>query len=98
LNEAASTVPLICPDQATEVDVQLPATSDPDWARTIPTCALALLDDAIVPFHVPAMFTGVPTDVADGAVALPPHAAMLTTKRTISGTRMSNVCRRSRFC
>src|SRR5438445_8522235 len=44
------------------------------------------------------MFTGVPTDVADGAVALPPHAAMLTTKRTISGTRMSNVCRRSRFC
>ena len=58
----------------------------------------ALLDDAIVPFHVPAMFTGVPTDTADGAVALLPHAAMLTAKRTISATCMSIVCRRSRFC
>jgi len=62
--------------------------------RTILNCAVALLDDTIVPFHVPAMLVAVPADTADGAVELPPHAATLTMKQSIQATRIVS----SKFC
>jgi hypothetical protein len=56
--------------------------------RTILSCAVALLVDAIVPFHVPAMFVVVPADAADGAVEFPAHAAVLAARQTIRARRM----------
>jgi hypothetical protein len=90
-NEDPLTAPLICPAQLTEVEFQVPFTSDPDCVRTIMSCAVALLDDTIVPVHVPAMLVAVPTEIVDGDVELPLHAetlATLTTKPTISAARI----------
>jgi len=87
-NDDPRTAPLTCPDQLTEVDVQLPVTSDPDCASTIVTCMVSLFDDAMVPFQVPAMFVVVPAETADGAVELAPHAAALTTRQTMSASRI----------
>ena len=81
------TVPRICPAQLTDVESQVPVTSPPDWARTIPSWSVGLLLDAIVPFHVPAMFVVVPADTADGAVELA-QAATVTTRQTISARRI----------
>jgi hypothetical protein len=85
------TAPLICPSHLTEVEFQLPLTSDADCARTIVNCTVALLDDAIVPFHVPAMFVAVTTfSPDDGPVEFPEHAETLTTMQTSSATRMAS--------
>jgi len=48
------------------------------------------LVDAIVPFHVPAMFVALaaPTEILDGAVELPPHPATLTMRHSVSAKRI----------
>jgi hypothetical protein len=46
------------------------------------------LVDAIVPFHVPAMFVVVLADTPDGAVELPPHAEALATRQMTSTRRI----------
>jgi hypothetical protein len=88
LNDDPLTAPLTCPDQLTEVELQVPLTSDPDCVSTIDICMVSLLDEAIVPFHVPAMFIAVPPDTEVGAPGLPAHAETLTTKQTSSATRI----------
>jgi hypothetical protein len=88
LNDDPLTAPLICPAQLTELESQVPLTSDPDWVRTILTCSVALLDDTIVPFHVPAMFVVVPLDTSDGATAFPAHAETHATTHASSATRI----------
>jgi hypothetical protein len=45
------------------------------------------LDDAIVPVHVPAMFTWVAADVDVGAVALPPQADTSTIAARMNAVR-----------
>jgi hypothetical protein len=87
-NDDPRTAPLTCPDQLTEVDVQLPVTSDPDCASTIVTCMVSLLDDAMVPFQVPAMFVVVPAETAYGAVELAPQTEALTARQTMSASRI----------
>jgi hypothetical protein len=56
--------------------------------RTIVSCSLALLDDAIVPFHVPAMFVAAPPLTSDGATELPPHAETHAATQTTSTIRI----------
>jgi hypothetical protein len=79
---------VICPDQLTVAESQLPLTCDPDCARIILNCAVGLLDDTTVPIQVPAMFVPEPTLTSDGAVELPPHAERLAAKQTISKIRI----------
>ena len=88
--EAPWTAPLICPDQLTDVESQVPVTSAEDCVRTILSCTVGLLVDAIVPFHVPAMFVALaaPTEIAVGAVELPPHAVTLTMRQSVSAKRI----------
>src|SRR4029453_16600119 len=80
--EAPWTAPLICPDQLTDVESQVPVTSAADCVRTILTCTVGLLFDAIVPLHVPAMLVVVSVETLVGAVELPPHAATLTIRQS----------------
>ena len=87
-NEDPLIVPLILPVQLTEVESQLPLTFAPDCVSTILTWAIALFDEAIVPFQVPATFVAVPKGAGEGAVELPPHAAATTAKHTMNTIRI----------
>src|SRR5205814_8664148 len=53
------------------------------------TSAVSLLDEAIVPFQLPATLAVVPLDSELGATELPPHAAAPTIRQTMSATRMA---------
>jgi hypothetical protein len=90
LNVDPLTAPLICPSQLTVVEFQLPLTSDPDCVRTIVNWTVALLDDPIVPFHVPAMLAAVTPFSPDGPVEFSAHAETLATTQTISARRMTS--------
>jgi hypothetical protein len=46
------------------------------------------LFDAIVPLHVPAMLVVVSVETLVGAVELPPHAATLTIRQSVSARRI----------
>src|SRR5262249_7975731 len=82
------TVALNSPSHLTDVEFQVPRTSDPDCASTMAICIVTLLDEAIVPFHVPAMLVVVTAEPGLGAVELPPHAAILPIRQTSSAIRI----------
>ncbi len=90
LNVEPLTLPLMSPDQRTELESQVPLTSDPDCVSTILTCAVSLFDEPIVPSQVPAtLIAAVPDDTALGLVEFPLHAAAHTTRQTMSRIRMA---------
>ena len=81
-------VAVTCPLQLTDVDAQVPRTSDPVWVSSSLTCSVELFDDAIVPSQVPATFMVVPAETERGAVDLPAHAAQLTVTARITAKRI----------
>jgi hypothetical protein len=81
-------VAVTCPLQLTDVDVQVPRTSEPDCVRRSVTCSVELFDDAIVPPQVPATFAVVPADTELGAVDVPAHAAQPTVTARITAKRI----------
>src|ERR1043166_6577772 len=89
LNVDPLTAPLMSPAHETVVDCHVPLTSAPDCVSTMFTSTVSLLDDAIVPFQVPAMLVVVPLESGLGAAVLPPHAAVPAIRQTMSATRMA---------
>jgi len=81
-------VAVTCPLQLTDVDAQVPRTSDPDCVSSSLSCSVELFDDAIVPSHVPATFVVVPADMELGAVDVPAHAAQPTVTARITAKRI----------